>query len=232
MEAYSIQNHVELAFAIGNKTKPLKYFPEYLTQGYFAFYDGNAENYRRRLQEILNMIIEIELPMLRNTNVSIIPKIKQLLYITAMNVPFQPNISALASKISVTRTTILEYLNYLSDAQVLSSIYKKSVGISLLQKPDKLYLENTNYSYAIGFIKPNMRNLRETFFQNQLSESHKVNIAEKGDFIIDQKYTFEIGGKSKAYSQIANLENSYIAADNMEFGIGNRIPLWLFGFLY
>ncbi len=227
-----IENHVELAFAIGSKIKPLKYFPEYLKQGYFPFYDGNAENYRRRLQEILNMIIEIELPMLRNTNVSIIPKIKQLLYIIAMNVPFQPNISALASKISVTRTTILEYLNYLSDAQVLSSIYKKSVGVSLLQKPDKLYLENTNYSYAIGFIKPNMGNLRETFFQNQLSESHKVNIAEKGDFIIDQKYTFEIGGKSKDYSQIANLENSYIAADNMEFGIGNKIPLWLFGFLY
>lgn len=227
-----IENHIELALAIGSKIKPLKYFPEYLKHGYFPFYHGNTENYRRSLQEILNMIIEIELPMLRNTNVSIIPKIKQLLYIIAMNVPFQPNISALASKIGVTRTTILEYLNYLSDAQVLSSIYKKSVGISLLQKPDKLYLENTNYSYAIGFIKPNLGNLRETFFQNQLSESHQINIAEKGDFIIDQKYTFEIGGKSKDYSQIANIDNSYIAADQIEFGTGHKIPLWLFGFLY
>jgi len=235
-KAYSLtdilENHVEIALEIGRKIKPLKYFPGYLKYGYFPFYDGHWDKYSKRLQEILNMIIEMELPMLRRTEVSIIPKIKHLLYIISMNVPFQPNISSLAGKIEVTRRTILEYLNYLHDAKVLNALYKDSVGVSLLKKPDKLYLENTNYSYAIGYEEPNLGNLRETFFYNQLSESHKLNLADEGDFLVDQKYTFEVGGKHKVFTQIANLKNSYIAADNMEFGDGHKIPLWLFGFLY
>ena len=235
-KAYSLgdilENHVEIALEIGKRLKPLKHFPAYLRHGYFPFYDGNWDKYRKRLQEILNMIIEMELPMLRRTDVSIVPKIKHLLYILSMHVPFQPNISSLAGKIEVTRKTILEYLNYLHDAKVLNALYKDSVGISLLKKPDKLYLENTNYSYAIGHDEPNLGNLRETFFYNQVCESHKLNLVDKGDFLIDGKYTFEVGGKHKDFSQIANLKESYIAADNMEFGSGNKIPLWLFGFLY
>lgn len=235
-KAYSLtdilENHVELALEIGKKLKPLKYFPEYLKYGYFPFYDGNWDKYRKRLQEILNMIIEMELPMLRRTEVSIISKIKHLLYIISMNVPFQPNVSSLAGKIEVTRRTILEYLNYLHDAKVLNALYKDSVGISLLKKPDKLYLENTNYSYAIGHDEPNSGNLRETFFYNQVSESHKLNLVDKGGFLVDGKYTFEVGGKHKGFTQIANLKKSYIAADNIEFGNAHKIPLWLFGFLY
>lgn len=227
-----LANHTEIALNIDKTIKPLVYFNDYLQNGYFPFYDGNPVIFRKRIQEMINMIVEIELPLLRNTDVSIISKIKQLLYILSMNVPFQPNISALSSKIKTTRKTILEYLNYLSDAKVLTSVYKDSIGIGLLQKPDKLFLENTNFAFAISYDQPNIGNLRETFFLNQLSEQHQVNLAEKGDFIIDQKYLFEIGGKSKDFKQIANIENSYIAADQIAFGTSNKIPLWLFGFLY
>ncbi len=188
--------------------------------------------YYKRLQEIINMVLEIELPLLRNTDVSIVGKIKQMMYIISQSVPFKPNISALANKIKVTRKTVLEYLNYLSDANVFNLIQKNAFGVSLLQKPEKLYLENTSYMYAIINTEPNIGNLRETFFLNQLLENHMLTYPDKGDFLIDNKFLFEIGGKNKTQKQIAGIENAYIAADDMEFGYENKIPLWLFGFLY
>ena len=227
-----LNNHQEIALTIGKKIKPLQYFNQYLRTGYFPFFDSNDELYHKRIQEVINMIIEIELPLLRNTDVSIIGKIKQLLYIISQSVPFKPNISALASKMQVTRKTVLIYITYLQQAGVLISIHKNSYGIGLLQKPDKVFLENTNYMFAIKAESPNIGNLRETFFLNQLSENHSVNYPDKGDFMVNDKFLFEVGGKSKDYKQIAGIENSFIAADDMEFGVGNKIPLWLFGFMY
>ena len=227
-----LHSHIDIALDITSKIKPLKYFDEYLRIGYFPFYENNEIIYYKRLQEVINMILEIELPLLRNTDISIIGKIKQLLFVISQSVPFKPNISALSNKINATRKTILSYINYLTDAGIFNSIHKNSIGISLLQKPEKLYLENTNYLYAIKNDLPNKGNLRETFFLNQLSENHQVTYPEKGDFFVDEKYLFEVGGKSKTQKQIAGIENAYIAADDIEFGFENKIPLWLFGFLY
>lgn len=52
------------------------------------------------------------------------------------------------------------------------------------------------------------------------------------DFTIDRQYTIEVGGHSKDGKQIAGQPNSYIAAADEEYVLGNKIPLWLFGFLY
>jgi len=227
-----LKNHTEIALQVSKKIKPLKYFAEYLKVGYFPFYENNETLYYKRLQEIINMVLEIELPLLRNTDISIVGKIKQMLYIISQSVPFKPNISALANKIKVTRKTVLEYLSYLNDANVFNFIQKNAFGVSLLQKPEKLYLENTSYMYAVINTEPDIGNLRETFFLNQLLENHMVTYPKKGDFLIDDKFLFEIGGKNKTQKQIAGIENAYIAADDMEFGYENKIPLWLFGFLY
>ena len=227
-----IKNHIETALIITGKTKVLKHFTNYFRVGYFPFYNNDEILYYKRLQEIINMIIEIELPLLRNTDISIIGKIKQLLYVMSLSVPFKPNISALANKIKVTRKTLLEYLHYLSDANVLKELHKDSFVISLLQKPEKIFFENTNFLYAIKNTEPNIGNIRETFFYNQVSQNHKVNYSEIGDFLIDDKYIFEIGGKQKTKKQILKIDNAYIASDNTELGYENKIPLWLFGFLY
>ena len=227
-----LANHRQLSISISEEVKPLAYFEEYLRIGYFPFYNDNEDFYQKRLQEIINMILEIELPLLRNTDISIISKIKQMLYVVSQSVPFKPNITALASKVQVTRKTILSYLNYLSDAEILNLVYNDTSRISLLQKPEKLYLENTNYIYAIRNTKPNIGSLRETFFLNQLSQNHTITYPKQGDFMIDNKYLFEIGGKGKDFKQIAGIENSFIAADDIEYGFRNKIPLWLFGFLY
>ncbi len=225
-------NHENLAFNISKKLKPLQYFKEYIQRGYFPFSQNNVILYYKQLSEIINMIIEMELPSLKRIDVSKIPKVKQLLSVISQSVPFKPNITTLASKISISRNSLLEYIYALVDANILMSVHKNSFGVSLLQKPEKLYIDNTNYMYSLLNTDPDIGNLRETFFLNQLTQNHKVTYPKQGDFMVDEKYLFEIGGKSKNNKQIAGIENSYIAADDIEYGFGNKIPLWLFGFLY
>lgn len=227
-----LQNHQEICSNIIKQLKPLQHFAQYLKNGYFPFHQKSQKWYLKKLQEVINMTIEVEIPSQRNTSVSMIQGIKKLLYILAMNMPYKPNISSLAGLIGTSRNSILEHINYLNDAEIISSVYKDSVGVGLLKKPDKLYLNNTNFSFSIGTTEPNIGNIRETFFRNQLSQSHKLNIPDKGDFLIDQKFTFEIGGKNKDFTQIAHINNSFIAADNIEIGTSKKIPLWVFGFLY
>ena len=227
-----IINHEKLAFDISKEIKPLQYFNEYMHRGYFPFLQNNDILYHKQLSEIINMIIEMELPSLKRIDVSKVPKVKQLLSIISQSVPFKPNITTLASKISISRNSLLEYIYALVDANILKSIHKNSFGVSLLQKPEKLYIENTNYMYSLLNTDPDIGNLRETFFLNQLSQNHIVTYPKQGDFMVDEKYLFEIGGKSKNYKQIAGIENSFIIADDIEYSFGNKIPLWLFGFLY
>jgi len=225
-------NHTKIALNISKKTKPLQYFDEYLKTGYFPFFEGNTVLYYKQLQEIINMILEIELPLLRNTDISIVNKIKQLLLIVSKSVPFKPNVSAISNKIQVTRKTILDYINYLNDAGIFKVIHKNSIGVSLLQKPEKLYLDNTNFAYMLAQDIAGIGNIRETFFLNQISNNNTVSYPNKGDFFINDKFTFEIGGKNKTNKQIKNIDNSYVVADNIEYGYDKTIPLWLFGFLY
>ncbi len=227
-----LSSHTEIALDISKEIKPLEYFDEYLKTGYFPFFEGNQNLYYKQLQEIINMILEIELPLLRNTDISIVNKIKQLLLIVSKSVPFKPNVSSLSNKIQVTRKTILDYINYLNDAGIFKVIHKDSFGVSLLQKPEKLYLDNTNLAYMLAQDITDIGNVRETFFLNQVSNNHNLTYPSKGDFFVDDKFTFEIGGKNKTNKQIKDIENSYVVADNIEYGYDNTIPLWLFGFLY
>lgn len=229
---YLLANHTQIALDIDAKFKPLSFFESYLQKGYYPFYQENSVFYYKQLQEIINLILEIELPLLRKTEVRMIFKIKQLLYIISQSVPFKPNVAALANKIQVTRKTIMDTLVYLADAGILNMIYKDQFGISLLQKPEKIYLENTNFAFALSTNEPNIGNIRETFFLNQLSEQHRVTYHDRADFTVNEKYVFEIGGKNKTKSQIQGLENAYIVQDDIAFGVENTIPLWLFGMLY
>jgi predicted AAA+ superfamily ATPase len=227
-----LANHTQIALEINNKFKPLSFFESYLQFGYYPFFQENSVFYHKQLQEIINMILEIELPLLRKTETQLIFKVKQLLYIISQSVPFKPNVSALADKIHVTRKTVMETLIYLSEAGILNMIYKDQFGRSLLQKPEKIYLENTNFAYALSAKEPNIGNVRETFFLNQVSQQHRVSYHERADFTVNDKYIFEIGGKNKKKTQIKELENAYIVQDDIAFGVENMIPLWLFGMLY
>jgi predicted AAA+ superfamily ATPase len=227
-----LENHQKISREILLKTKIINHFKKYISSGYYPFFKENEDLYYHKIQSVANMVIEIELPLLRNIEMSKTVKIKQLLYIIAKSSPFKPNISKLATRIGITRNTLIEYINHLSDAKLINSIYANSKGISLLQKPDKIFLENTNLAFAFAGISSDKGNLRETFFLNQLSQNLAVTYPKKADFLVDDKYLFEIGGKDKTNKQIAGIENAFIVADDIEYGYKNKIPLWLFGFLY
>ncbi len=233
---YSLQeilsNHIDITREILAKTKPLAHFKSYLEWGYYPFYKESKDLYTFRLNEIMNMIIDIELPLLRKVEISYLSKIKQLLLIIAQSVPFVPNISKLSQKIGINRNTLVHYLYFLEESGITKHLYKDNFGISKLQKPEKVYLENTNLTYALAPENTNTGNLRETFFLNQLAYHHQINYTKKTDFKVDDTYYFEIGGKHKTNKQIQDLKNAYIISDNIEQGFQNKIPLWLFGFLY
>ena len=178
------------------------------------------------------MILEVELPLLRKVEPAYILKIKQLLQIISESVPFIPNIDKLSKRIGIHRNTLLSYLYYLEETQLINNLHKDISGINRLQKPEKVYLENSNLAYVLAENNTDIGNVRETFFLNQLSYNHAVEYSNSGDFWVDKKFLFEIGGKSKTGKQIKGTSNAYIVADNIEYGFDKKIPLWLFGMLY
>ena len=227
-----LNNHINISQQILKEIKPFVHFDSYLKMGYYPFYKEEKELFNQRLNEVVNMILEIELPLLRNLEIAYIHRIKQLLVILTESVPFTPNITKLSSKIGINRATLLTYLHYLEEAELTIHLNNESGGLSKLQKPTKLYLNNPNLMFILQNDSVNIGTLREIFFANQLKYKHTLSLPQFGDFLIDNKYIIEIGGKDKSFKQIEGIENAYVAADDIEFGFGNKIPLWLFGFLY
>lgn len=234
LPAYSLENilsqHEQIANDLITKFKPFQYFADYLKKGYYPFSGEFGELYDHQLRAIVNLILEVELPQLRKFDLGYVPKIKQLLSIIADSVPFIPNVSKLSQKIGINRTTLLTYFHYLHESKLTSNLYQSNEGISLLQKPEKLYLENTNLAFALG-RNVDIGNLRETFFLNQVGFKHQLNLPENGDFLIDRKWNMEVGGMGKDIPKVEQ-EFHFVAADGIETGLGSKIPLWLFGFLY
>lgn len=238
LKSYSLDdilhNHYAITEEVLQQLKPLKFFNDYLGKGYYPFFKETPSLYYHRIEEVINMIIEIELPLLRGVDISYAQKLKRLLLIISESAPFVPNVTKLSERIGINRNTLVSYLHFLREADLTRNLYKDAKGITRMQKPDKIFMENTNISYALNPTDPDKGNIRETFFLNQLHYHHEVSYPEQGDFIIDGQYLFEIGGKSKNMKQLSGWqkENAFAAIDDIEYGTGQRIPLWLFGFLY
>ena len=227
-----LKNNEQISAEIASKIKPFEFFDDYLSFGYYPYFLEGKDDYFNRLNETLNMILEVELPMLRGLEIAYIPRIKKLLAVIGESAPFIPNITQLATKIGISRQTLLIYLKYLEDAKLINQLYKKSRGLSVLEKPEKILMENTNLIELFNGENANTDSRRETFVLNQLLHSHKVDFSEESDFFVDSKYTFEVGGKNKKRKQIQEIPDSYIIADDIEFGTDRRIPIWLLGFMY
>ena len=215
-----------------DKTKPLALFPEYLEKGYYPFFMDTKLSYLKQLLITLNLVIESDLPAIHNIDFHSIIKIRKLMAVLSRIAPYKPNIEKLAKQTGTTRDTLLKYLFYLEKAQVVKKMGRDPMGINYLNKPDKLYLHNTNLSFALGEQSQDKGNIRETFFLNQLSVKHQITYPEKGDFLVDGKYLFEVGGRHKSQKQIIGIKNAFIAADNIEYPFRNKLPIWIFGFMY
>lgn len=236
LKSYSLEDllshHQEISREINTRIKPFMHFGNYLQHGYYPFYREGINVYPSKLMNVINLTLESDLPLLKNVDPKYIPRLKKLLYLLAISAPVQPNISKLSQLLETSRNTVQLYLEYLHEARLLNLSRSARSGYAVMAKPEKIFLQNTNLSYILSEKKPNLGNLRETFFYNQLEVSHEVRSPAAGDFFVDEKYTFEIGGKSKKHDQIKGVKESFIVADDIEFGYKNRIPLWLMGFLY
>jgi len=227
-----IKNHRAIASEIASKVKILPELNKYLQYGYYPYYKENIETYPVQVEQSINKTLNEDLPAIESIEYSTILKIKKLLATIAEMVPFTPNVAHLSAAIEIGRHALVKYLFLLDKAGLIQCITEPNQTLQTLGKPQKVYLENTNIVHSLAFRNVNVGNVRETFFANQLRTRHKVNTAKSGDFTIDEHIVFEVGGKSKGNAQISHVENAYIASDGIETGIGNKIPLWLFGFLY
>ena len=227
-----LKNHNQIATNLLSQIKPLQLFGKYLKIGAYPYFKENEADYNQKLLNTINLIIEIDVNAVEDLNYETLVKLKKLLIAIASSAPFTPNITKLSEKVGVSRNTLIQAIKILDRAGLVNELYKDTSGIGVLTKPEKLFLNNTNLMYVLAKENINIGNVRETFFLNQFKGLKEINLSVESDFIIDKKYTFEIGGKSKTKKQIAKLDNAFIAKDNIEIGFGNYIPVWLFGFMY
>lgn len=227
-----LQNHNQIATDFLQKIKPLALFSKYLKMGAYPYFKENESEYNQKLLNTINLTIEIDVNAVEDLNYETLVKLKKLLISIASSAPFTPNITKLSEKVGVSRNTLVQAIKILDRAGLVNELYKDASGIGVLTKPEKLFLNNSNLMYVLAKENTNIGNVRETFFLNQFKGLKEINLSEVSDFVIDKKYTFEIGGKNKSKKQITNLKNAFVAKDSIEIGFGNNIPVWLFGFMY
>lgn len=224
-------NHLNISRTIGNRLRPLPAFRRYTEVGYLPIFLEGEDYYLLKLNQIINTIVDTDLAYIASYNSGTATKVKKLLAVIAESVPFKPNIAALSRKLDLSRDSIYQYIYQLRDARLLNTLSSEGKGVSTLQKPDKIYLENTNLAYALK-NNPDIGNIRETFVYNQLHNAGlQVYSPKAGDFVFDG-YTLEVGGKNKTTTQVKHLDHYLVASDDIEIGVGNKVPIWLFGFLY
>ena len=230
-----LANPWPLVEEVNDKCRPLQYFQDYLQYGYYPYYLQlkNIIDYNTTIEQVVGYIVDDELPRICKVDVQNTRKIKALINILAISVPYEIDVKRLSIQSALQRTTVLEYFNYLNKAKILNLLYSDYYNAKKMQKPDKILMDNSNMLYALASQPVNIGTVRETFAVNQLSRSHLVEYAKiGGDLRVDGKYVFEIGGADKDFAQIADMPDSYILADDIEYPSGNKLPLWIIGFLY
>ena len=227
-----LQRHVAVSFAVKERLGSIQpYFNTYLQRGYYPFYKSVRTGYEIRLQHVVNQVLERDYPLIDDVTVPTIEKTKKMLMVLAQSVPQMPTMSSLYGQLETSRNQGLKMLYALERADLLILLTDNTKNLKALGRPEKVFLHNTNLMYALG-AKTEIGTARETFFLNQVSEILSVCYPAKGDFLVDGKYLFEVGGANKSFEQIKDIPNSFLAVDNTEIGYKNRIPLYLFGFLY
>ncbi|MGI6496962.1 MAG: ATP-binding protein [Kiritimatiellia bacterium] len=227
-----LSDHRSLAEGIVSSVKILPLFAQYLASGYYPFYRSVSSQFKDRLAEVVNTVLDVDFPAVEDVTPSTIRKAKKMLVILAKSCPQQPNMSALYRELGTDRNLGLKILDALQRAELLLLLESGAAKLKRMSKPEKIFPGDTNLMHAL-VPAPDVGALRETFFANQLrAGGHDVLAPDKGDFLVDGKFLFEIGGSQKGFSQVKDIPDSYIASDGIELGFGNKIPLWLFGCLY
>lgn len=227
--AYSLQEILELRVSVPELPHPLPYFREYLKEGYYPF--AKEGRFNVRMMQVINQTLEVDIPQYADMKTSTSRKLKRMLMILSSLVPVKPNMENLAREIGVSKNNISDYLLYLEKAGMIGQLHDDTGGLMALGKVEKVYVDNPNLMYVLSEGQPDIGNIRETFFYNQMRVHNRVIASRESDFKIGA-YTFEIGGKNKRKKQIADIIDGFVVRDDIEYGSNNIIPLWHFGFNY
>lgn len=225
-----LENHVKVALGIISQVKVLPLFQDYLRYGYYPFYKEVSGSYEKILQQIAANIIEVDIPAVEKIEYATVVKLKRFFALISQMVPFLVKATELGKAVEVPRQSINKMLALLKKSALVNLLYNGKNTLGQLSKPEKVYLENSNLMYALT-PRADIGNIRETFFANHLMRSHEVAFSGKGDFWVDSRYTFEVGGKNKKFDQIKDVPDSFLAIDDIESGYGSKVPLWMFGLL-
>lgn len=229
-----LKNANDIIASFPSEIKPYPVFREYLKQGYYPFFvEGEGGIYQERVSNMIRAVVENDLVFYKNIDIGQYRKIYQLLTILASTPPFKPNIQRLSERSGIARTTLLQYLHYLETTRLLALLQNSDKGISLLQKPEKVFLDNPNLLFTLGTDREiHEGTVRETFVFSQLRQHSTVYAHEKADFQLPNGTVLEVGGKNKGAEQITGLPDAYLLADNLDFAVGRKVPIWLIGLLY
>lgn len=227
-----LYSHESIAASISSIIKVIPLFHKYMDKGYYPYYNTmKTSDFYNRLEQSVNTVIDSDIPAVETRiDYETLIKAKRLVGIIAGSLPYIPNMTTLAGLMSTSRGQIIKLFDMLDKAGIIRQLFLTATSPKSLAKPQKILLNNSSLMHALG--APQIGAARESTFSSLLSVDHKVGFAKDGDFIVDGRYIFEIGGKGKGFAQIRNIPDSFIVADDIEFGFGNKIPLWLFGFLY
>ena len=227
-----VKDHSVISSEIAGKLRPLEHFHQYLQAGYYPYFLEKERDYQLTLEQVIQLVLEVDMKYVEGFDPGKIRKMMQLLRVIASSAPFKPNVSKLSERIGINRNTLIHYLNHLQKARLICLLNVPDKDLSVLQKPDKVLLSNTNLFEALVPNTASKGSLRETFFASQVVPKHELHLHRKADFIIDYHWVVEVGGKTKENYQIKGIKEGYLALDDLEVGYDHKIPLWLFGFLY
>lgn len=224
--------HRDLAAEITKGIKILPLFEKYLDHGFYPFYKESPSGYFERVTEVVNKVLQTDLPVVEDVTPATIRKTRKMLAVLAESCPQTPNMKALYRELETDRNQGLKMLDILERAELVRLLKTEKDKLKSLSSPEKIFCDNVNLMRAL-VPQTDSGSERETFFASQVQSSgHALSYPEKGDFLVDGERLFEVGGKKKSFDQIKGIPHSYVAADDIEIGLGNKIPLWLFGFLY
>ncbi len=226
-----LNNHFTEASQITSKVKVLQHFEKYIESGYYPFYREEGDGFFDRLQQVIDTVVTTEIPAVSHIEYDSVYKVRQLLAVLAEMKPYTLNISSLCTTLQSSRNNVLKLLDLMDKAALVRRLYATNGGMNMLTKPEKILFYNTNLMHCLT-PQVDSGTMRETYLASQVGVDHQLYMPSKGDLVVDDKWLFEVGGKRKDFSQIKNMEDSFVVSDNMEIGHGNKIPLWLFGFLY
>lgn len=226
-----LNNHFTEASQITSKVKVLQHFEKYIESGYYPFYREEGDGFFDRLQQVIDTVVTTEIPAVSHIEYDSVYKVRQLLAVLAEMKPYTLNISSLCTTLQSSRNNVLKLLDLMDKAALVRRLYATNGGMNMLTKPEKILFYNTNLMHCLT-PQVDSGTMRETYLASQVGVDHQLYMPNKGDLVVDDKWLFEVGGKRKDFSQIKDMKDSFVVSDNIEIGHGNKIPIWLFGFLY